>query len=352
MGWSDALQEQFEQLCSTQLEATLQPARVVAEHRGAYELFTSAGPRWAEPTGRLRRQASDRLDMPAVGDWVALDAEGRVVAVVPRKSAFVRKVAWERTEPQVVAANIDTVFIVTSANSDFNPRRIERYLSAVRDGGAAPVLVINKTDLCQDIEGLVASLGGAAHGLTVARVSALERSGGDQLACHIGPRLTVALVGSSGVGKSTIANWLLGKDTLETAEISENERGRHTTTHRELIPLPGGGALIDTPGMRELTLWADADDLAGTFGDIEELASGCRFIDCQHEGQPGCAIAAAIERGELEAARFQNFLKLQRELLYQEQRKQQAADPKQGKAKQIARAMRQRRKGPLGGKLR
>ena len=351
LGWSDALQQQFDHIVSTFPGTVLQPARVVTEHRGAYQLLTAGGPCWAEPTGRLRHQAEDRSHLPAVGDWVAMDPAARVVALLPRKSAFVRKVAWNRSEPQVVAANVDAVFIVTSANSDFNPRRIERYLTAIRDGGAAPVLVINKTDLCDDIEPLLASLGNAAQGLSVARVSALERRGGEQLTCHLGAQRTVALVGSSGVGKSTIANWLLGKEALATGEISENERGRHTTTQRQLLPLAAGGALIDTPGMRELTLWADAQDVDASFTDIEELARECRFLDCQHQGQPGCAIGAAVDRGELDPARLESFFKLQREVQHLEQRRQHSPARLQ-KQKQIARAIKQRKRSPLGGKLR
>jgi ribosome biogenesis GTPase len=314
-------------------------------------LITAAGPCWAELTGRLRHHAQDRLALPAVGDWVAIDHSPRIVAVLPRKSAFVRKVASARTEPQVVAANIDRVFIVTSANGDFNPRRIERYISAIWDSGAAPVLVINKTDLGADLEPLLLALGPAAIALPVARVSALERRGGEQLVCHLGPQLTVALVGSSGVGKSTIANWLLGREALATGAIDDVERGRHTTTHRELIPLPGGGALIDTPGMRELALWGDAEDLAGSFGDIEALSQRCRFLDCQHQGQPGCALDAALESGELDPARLNSYFKLQRELLYHEQRKQHL-ETRRKQHKQIARAVKQRRKSPLGAKLR
>ena len=351
LGWGDSLQQQFELLRPSHPESALQPARVVAEHRGAYELITASGSCWAELTGRLRHHALDRLELPAVGDWVAIDASPRIIAVLPRKSAFVRKVAAARTEPQVVAANIDRVFIVTSANSDFNPRRIERYVSAIWDSGASPVLVINKTDLGADVDQLLLSLGNAALGLPVARVSALERRGVDQLLCQLGPQLTVALVGSSGVGKSSIANWLLGSEALETGVIDGVERGRHTTTHRELIALPGGGALIDTPGMRELALWGDSEDLTGSFADIEALSQRCRFIDCQHQGQPGCALESALASGELDPARLDSFFKLQRELLYHEQRKQQV-EARQKRHKQISRAMKQRLKSPLGAKLR
>lgn len=321
LGWGDTLQQELELLRSSHPESTLEPARVVAEHRGAYELITASGACSAVLSGRLRHHARDRLQLPAVGDWVALDESSRIVAVFSRKSAFVRKVASARTEPQVVAANIDRVLIVTSANADFNPRRIERYLAAIRDGGASPVLVINKTDLAADVDELLLSLGGAGLGLSVARVSALERRGAEQLFCHLGPQLTLALVGSSGVGKSTLANWLLGADVRATGALDGVERGRHTTTRRELLPLPGGGALIDTPGMRELALWGDAEDLAGSFADIEALAQRCRFVDCQHQGQPGCAVEAALESGALERARLDGFFKLGRELSYHEQRR-------------------------------
>ncbi|HKO93144.1 MAG TPA: ribosome small subunit-dependent GTPase A [Polyangiaceae bacterium] len=351
-GWDGALQVQLAQLQEAQQDPSLEPARVVAEHRGAYQVVKGDGPCWAEPTGRLRHHAQTRLDLPAVGDWVALDSALRVAGVLPRKSCFVRKVAAARTEPQVIAANIDLVFVVTSANADFNPRRIERYLSAISDSGASPVLVLNKTDLCEDVDALLATLGNAALGLPVARVSALERRGGEELARYLGPRVTIALVGSSGVGKSTIANWLLGKETLETSAIANDDRGRHTTTHRELLLLPGGGALIDTPGMRELTLWSDGNDASESFADISALAEGCRYVDCQHQGQPGCAIGEAVEAGELEPARVQSFFKLQRELAYQDVRQRQVLQQQSAqRGKQISRALRQRRRGPGGGKL-
>lgn len=351
-GWDATLQVHLAQLQETQKDPALQPARVVAEHRGAYQVVNSDGPCWAEPTGRLRHQAHNRLDLPAVGDWVVLDSDLRVAGVLPRKSCFVRKVAAARTEPQVIAANIDLVFVVTSANADFNPRRIERYLSAISDSGASPVLVINKTDLCADVDALLESLGSAAIGLPVARVSALERRGAEELERYLGPEVTIALVGSSGVGKSTIANWLLGKDTLETNAIANDDRGRHTTTHRELLLLPGGGALIDTPGMRELTVWSQDGDPMDAFADIAALSQRCRFVDCQHTGQPGCAISEAVEAGQLEAERVQSFFKLQRELAYQDVRQRQGLQQQSAqRGKQISRQLRQRRRGPEGGKL-
>lgn len=353
LGWGDSLQQELELLRGARRDLTLRPARVVVEHRGAYQLISEDGPCWAEPTGRLRHQALDKLDLPAVGDWVALQAEGRIEALLPRKSAFVRKAAGDRTEPQVIAANIDRVFIVTSANSEFNPRRIERYIAAIWEGGASPVLVINKTDLCDDVSGLIDSLGSAAIGLPVARVSALEQRGAEQLSPFLGPQSTVALVGSSGVGKSTLANWMLGRDAQDTGGIREHDaHGRHTTTHRELIALPGGGALIDTPGMRELALWSEEGDLSGSFADIEALSERCRFSDCQHRGQPGCALDQAVETGTLDPERLEHFFKLERELAYQRERGSLAVrQATKSRHKARVKAMRQRKKGPEGGKL-
>jgi ribosome biogenesis GTPase / thiamine phosphate phosphatase len=327
LGWGERLERELALLRRTHGSELPTPARVVVEHRGAYQLVTEDGGCTAELTGRLRHAAVDKRDLPAVGDWVALDPSGRIDAILPRQSVFVRKAAGERTEPQVIAANVDVVFVVTSANADFNPRRIERYVTAIRDSGSTPLLVINKTDLCGgDVDALVASLGAAAVGLPVARVSALERQGLEQLTPHLREGGTVALVGSSGVGKSTLANWLLDREALDTGEIREQDaRGRHTTTHRELLPLATGGALIDTPGMREFSPWADDADLSSSFADIDALAQQCRFMDCQHQGQPGCAVAQALATGELDAARLEHHGQLQRELAHQRDRGSAAA---------------------------
>jgi ribosome biogenesis GTPase / thiamine phosphate phosphatase len=353
LGWEDHFQRELDQLRAAQGGVPLRAARVVVEHRGAYQLIADDGPCAAEVTGRLRHEALDKRDLPAVGDWVVVDANGRVDAVLPRKNVFVRKAAGARTEPQVIAANVDTVFVVTSANADFNPRRIERYVTAIRETGSRPLLVINKADLCADVGALVASLGGTAEGLVVARVSATEHQGLDQLTPFLEGRPTIALVGSSGVGKSTLVNWLLDKDAQATAAIREHDaRGRHTTTHRELMALPLGGALIDTPGMREFSPWADDADLEGSFADIEALAAQCRFANCQHGGQPGCAVQQALETGALDSARFEHYGKLQRELAHQQSRNSAAArqaNKQFGRAR--AKAIREIKRRPGGGKL-
>lgn len=317
LGFGDDIRQQLELLRAAREEPRLEAARVIAEHRGAYQVVTEAGTRMAELTGKLRHDALDRRDLPAVGDWVALGPDGRIEALLPRKSVFVRKQAGQRPEPQVVAANIDYAFVVTSANADFNPRRIERYLSAIAESGARAVIVINKADLCDDVQALVTALGPSAVAVPVACVSALEGRGLDQLDPYLQGQPTIALVGSSGVGKSTIVNWLLAEQRQTTAPIRAHDaRGRHTTTHRELHILPAGGALIDTPGMRELAVWADEEPQVGSFEDIEALGKACRFVDCQHRGQPGCAIERAISDGSLDPVRLAHYGKLQRELTH------------------------------------
>lgn len=344
------IQQQLDVVRQLHQDPSLTAARVVAEHRGAHEVMTADGPRWSQTTGGLRHRARSRLDLPAVGDWVALGRDGRIEAVLPRKSALVRKAAGQRLDAQVIAANVDWIFVVTSANAEFNPRRIERYLSAIAESGASPVLVLNKTDLCDDVDALIARLGAAGTALPVARVSATQRRGWEELAHYLKPQMTIALVGSSGVGKSTLANWLLNTEAQPTAPIREHDtRGRHTTTHRELLTLPTGAALIDTPGMRELSLWPEEADVSAAFGDVAEIATRCRFNDCQHRGQPGCAIELALQSGELDPARFAHYQKLLREELYQRERgsvAQRQATRREGKTR--ARALRPHKKPGVG----
>ena len=241
--------------------------------------------------------------------------------MLPRRSAFTRKEAWRRSVAQVVAANVDTVFLVTAFGGDLSPRRLERYLTSAWDSGSNPVVVANKVDLADDPVLELAEVEAVAIGVPVIALSAATGTGLDELAQHLAPGRTIALLGSSGVGKSTLVNRLAGRELLVTREVSANGRGRHTTTHRELVLLPSGAMLIDTPGMRELQLWADEEVLESTFTEIAELAAACRFTDCSHEHEPGCAVKAAIAEGSLPSERFASYRKLQRELRALEIRK-------------------------------
>ena len=315
LGWDSRLETAFEVFRHQGLE----PARVCRADRELYHLFHSTGLLRATVSGRFRHGARTRADLPAVGDWVAVEArpnEGRATihAVLPRASCFSRKVAGETTEEQVVAANVDTVLLMCGLDGDFNPRRIERYLTAAWESGATPVILLNKTDLCEDPDARTAEIEAIAAGVAVHALSALRAQGLDVLSPYLASGRTVALLGSSGVGKSTLVNALLGEDRQATGEVREDDqRGRHTTTHRELIPLPGGALLLDTPGMRELQLWGEGDGLEAAFEDIESLAGRCRFRDCAHAAEPGCAVHAAIADGSLDPDRFSSWRKLQRE---------------------------------------
>lgn len=316
LGWTDPRETAFEPFRAQGLT----PARVVREDRGRYRLLTEGGERAAEMSGRCRHGARTRADFPAVGDWVAArrpDGDGPCVieALLPRTGAFTRKVAGETTEEQVVAANVDTVFLVSGLDGDLNPRRIERYVAAAWESGAAPVVVLNKADLAADPDACVAEIERVAVGVPVVAVSARSGARLDSLRPWLVAGRTVALLGSSGVGKSTLVNALLGEERQDTGEVcAEDSRGRHTTTRRELVPLPGGAVLLDTPGMRELQLWADPSTLGNVFPDVEALAAECRFRDCRHESEPGCAVRAADANGTLTAGRLASWRKLQQEL--------------------------------------
>jgi ribosome biogenesis GTPase len=318
------------------------PARVAARHHGPCELLTELGRLGGVPAGRLEDD-----DLPVVGDWVAaraLDGERKAVieAVLPRRSAFTRKEAWRRTVEQVVAANVDRVFLVTAFGGDLNPRRLERYLTAAWDSGSSPVVVANKADLADDRLLELAEVEAVALGVPVLVVSAETGEGLDELEPHLEPGRTIALLGSSGVGKSTLVNRLAGRELLATNEIRKDGRGRHTTTHRELVPLQSGALLIDTPGMREFQLWADEAVLDSTFAEIAELAGECRFSDCSHEHEPGCAVKSALADGSLPADRFASYRKLQREIRALEIRKD--ARLKSEARKEIRRRQRRMRK--------
>jgi ribosome biogenesis GTPase / thiamine phosphate phosphatase len=314
---------------------------VALEHRGAYQLLTVTGPVAATVAGQFRHQVEGEQDFPAVGDWVVFQRQtdhhqadhhqtdhhrAIIYQVLPRKSQFVRKVAGSKTEGQVVAANVDTVFLVSGLDGDFNLRRIERYLVAAWESGAAPVVVLNKADGCHHLEDRLREVEAVALGVPVYGVSATLGTGLEQLHPYLQPGCTVALIGSSGVGKSTLVNSLLGTQRQSTQPVrSDDSRGRHTTTGRHLLPLPGGAFLIDTPGMRELQLWSTDAGLGTTFADIDALATQCRFRDCRHQGEPGCAVAAAIATGDLTHDRLQGYQKLQREQDWLDQRQDSRA---------------------------
>ena len=317
LGWDAFFAEAFEPY----EKDNLIPARVSARHHGPCELFTELGPMGGLPSGKL----SDE-ELPAVGDWVAVrpvpgEKKAVIEAVLPRRTAFTRKEAWQRTVAQVVAANVDTVFVVTSFGFDLNPRRLERYLTAAWDSGSNPVIVVNKKDVAEDPQAELLEVEPVLMGVPVHAVSAVTGEGLEALDSYLGKGRTIALLGSSGVGKSTLVNRFAGRELLATGEIRSDGRGRHTTSHRELVPLPSGAVLLDTPGMRELQLWAGEEVLETTFGEITELAAGCRFADCSHEHEPGCEVRRALGDGTLSEDRYTSYRKLQRELRALEIRK-------------------------------
>lgn len=298
---------------------------MASEHKHLYRVYSDKGDYLASISGRLRHAAYGREAYPAVGDWVVItmasdDARDRVVihAVLPRRSKFSRKMAGRVMDEQVVAANVDTVFIVNALNHDFNLRRIERYLAVAWDSGATPVVVLTKADLCSDLDARISATASVATGVDVHAISCVTGLGLDQLDRYLHPGRTVALLGSSGAGKSTIVNRLLGAEVQHTQEVrAADDRGRHTTTARELIRIPGRGLVIDTPGMRELQLWAGDDGaVADAFDDISQLAAACKFSNCSHGSEPGCAVREALQKGTLDESRFESFLKLRREHAY------------------------------------
>lgn len=296
--------------------------RVVLEHKHMYRVLSEHGELLAEVTGKLRHEAEKRQDYPAVGDFVVISArpeeqKASIHAILPRKSKFSRKVAGATTEEQIVATNVDTVFLVNALNADFNIRRVERYLLMAWESGANPVIILSKADLCEDVEDKIREMESVAMGVPIHTISSETGTGLEQLKPYLTEGKTVALLGSSGVGKSTLINTLLGEYKQEVKTIREDDhKGRHTTTHRELIKLAQGGLLIDTPGMRELQLWDTEEGLSQSFSDVEALTEGCRFSDCQHSNEPGCAIRQAILNGNLDEARFNSYIKLQKELAY------------------------------------
>jgi ribosome biogenesis GTPase len=284
------------------------------QHRGEYVVYAEPGERRVRLPGRLAHAG----DVPAVGDWVALRDGVVVDSVLPRRSAIVRNAAGRGVERQVLAANVDVAFVVTSLGPDLDRRRLERYLTLVWESRAVPAIVLTKADLHADAAVQAQEVESVAVGVPVHLASGVTGEGCDALESYLEPGRTAVLLGSSGVGKSTLVNRLAGAELMRTREIrADDGKGRHTTTHRELVVLPGGGLVIDTPGLRELQLWEAADGLDAAFADVEELAAGCRFSDCAHTREPGCAVLAAVDDGGLELDRLRSYRELQRELLRQ-----------------------------------
>lgn len=307
LGWDDGWSSALEQLD----EDNVIPARVAAQHRGAYVVWTAAGELRARAAGRLFYDHEVGEPVPAVGDWVAV-RESTITAILPRRSAFIRKRAGFGSDEQVLAANVDTAFLLAGLDDDFSLRRLERYVTTAWDSGAVPVVVLTKADLCDDVGDALLQVETVAIGVPVVPVSNVTGVGVDEVEERLQPGRTAVLLGSSGVGKSTLLNRLAGDELMRTGAIAADGTGRHTTTHRELVRLPSGALMIDTPGLRELQFWEG--DVGAAFEDIEALALECRFRDCAHESEPGCAVHAAIDGGTLALDRLRSWRKLQREL--------------------------------------
>ncbi|OMF81664.1 ribosome small subunit-dependent GTPase A [Paenibacillus glucanolyticus] len=334
-GWNEHWSLMAEQMPKQDKE--LVPARVTAQFSKQYRIITQEGEQTAVVTGKYEYEAGSKSDFPAVGDWVLvepLQGESRAVIhkLLPRKSAVTRREAGSVPDEQVIAANMDTVFIINALNKDFNVRRIERYLIAVWESGAAPVILLTKADLCESPETYVSLVEEVALGVPVFVVSSLKDQGKEQLQDYLVQGKTVAITGTSGAGKSTLLNWLSGQEMQRVQGIREEDaRGRHTTTHRELFVLPGGAIMVDTPGMRELQLWDSEEGFETAFADISTLAQQCRFHDCRHETEAGCAVREALQDGTLDAKRYANYKKTERELAHIA-RKERASTRRQNKS--------------------
>lgn len=318
IGLTDDIKNSFEEY----QDKGFKLGRIALEHKHMYRVWMEDGEYLCTLSGRLAFDAMTREDLPAVGDWVAVKAspgemKGAIHHILPRKSKFSRKSAGTVTEEQIVAANVDTIFIVNSLNDDLNLRRIERYLLLSWESGANPVIILSKADLTTELDEKMKQVSAIALGVPVIAMSVLNEIGTAELQSHLAPGKTVALIGSSGVGKSSLVNHLTGYQKQSVQEIRvTDDKGKHTTTHREMVLLPGGAILIDTPGMREVQLWQSDEGMSESFADVEAAAEACRFRDCQHNNEPGCAVRAAIDEGRLDEDRFNSYRKLLKELAY------------------------------------
>lgn len=328
LGWNDFFSINY----TPNIERGMTVARVSCENRNNYHLLGEFGEATAQISGSFRYDAKNKSELPAVGDWVVASLHGNadeavIHKILPRRTSIVRKAAGDSTVAQIISANVDTVFIMSGLDDNYNLRRIERYLSLVWHSDAIPVVVLNKSDLLLDPLDIAAVMGdmeSIALGVPVHFISALEEQGIDELSQYLVAGNTLTLLGSSGVGKSTLTNRLLGNGQQKTAEIrADDSRGRHTTTRRELFVLPGGGVLIDTPGMRELQLWVDDQIQDLGFVDIEQLAEDCKFSNCSHDNEPSCMVNAAIAAGDLDPKRLANFNKMKREIEHLESRQKE-----------------------------
>jgi ribosome biogenesis GTPase len=341
-GWDESRRPQLEEPAL----AGCGPARVIEKHLRAFTLITEDGEREGHC---LRGIIDEGMGFPALGDWVAAEPEtpdGKrlIRRILPRRGAFTRKRAGDELAEHVIAANVDFVFIVAGLGEEYNPRRLERYLAAAYSFGAAPVILLNKTDLRADWKSELGEASGLAAGVPVHPVSAQSGAGLEALAAYWGPGRTAAFVGSSGVGKSSLINRLLGREAQKTASVrAVDDKGKHTTVSGRLILLPGGGVLVDTAGMRELQLWDSSEGLETVFSEIEAAAEHCKFRDCAHEAEPGCAVRAALEAGKIEAQRLDSWRKLRRELDYMAAKEDKVLESqKKKKWKEMSRALRRR----------
>ncbi len=342
LGWSPFFEKEWRKI---EEHGTL-PARVIEEQKGHYRVSTEKGDLWGELAGKWHQITQEGGNLPAVGDWVKIRprySEGRatVVSVLPRQSKFSRKVPGEVMQEQVVACNIDFAFLVTSLNEELNLRRIERYLTLIWDSGATPVVILTKSDLCSETESQLDAVSSVCNGIQVEAVSSISGEGLEIFETILTQGKTGVLLGSSGVGKSTLVNWLVGQALQATGEIREEDgKGRHTTTARRLIKLPQGGLLIDTPGMRELQIWEGEEGLLNAFEDIAELTTQCRFSDCQHKTEPSCSILEALGNGTLSKERYESYDKLLKETQFHARKADKAAQSaEKNKNKKISSAM-------------